>query len=181
MADTPRTLAALQALLADNHIKGVSPQDLRDFLVSAIPAPYIFRAHLSALQTIPNTTTTVIKFDVKDFDPNTNYSAGTGLYTAPISGYYEFNGTLEFYLGVTAGAGYLIIINVNGVEKRRIEKYVETNTVGYVSIPWSELFYLTAGDTIGTYVYQSTGGNRDVGGDTPAATCIFAGRLVFPA
>lgn len=34
MADTPRTLAALQALLADQATKAISPQDVRDFLVS---------------------------------------------------------------------------------------------------------------------------------------------------
>jgi len=38
MADTRRTLAALQALLADNATGDISPQDLRDFLVSAAPA-----------------------------------------------------------------------------------------------------------------------------------------------
>ena len=34
MVDTARTLAALQALLADNVAGDISPQDLRDFLVS---------------------------------------------------------------------------------------------------------------------------------------------------
>lgn len=37
MVDTVRTLAALQALFADNASGDISPQDLRDFLVSAYP------------------------------------------------------------------------------------------------------------------------------------------------
>src|SRR3989304_3602241 len=37
MADTIRQLAALQALLADNTGGAISPQDLRDFLVSVMP------------------------------------------------------------------------------------------------------------------------------------------------
>jgi len=37
MPDTQRTLAALQALLADNSTGQISPQDLRDFLLSAFP------------------------------------------------------------------------------------------------------------------------------------------------
>src|SRR3972149_524220 len=37
MTDTIRPLAALQALLADNTVGLISPQDLRDFLVSAMP------------------------------------------------------------------------------------------------------------------------------------------------
>jgi hypothetical protein len=36
MADTPRSLTDLQSLLADNTTGDISPQDLRDFLVSAI-------------------------------------------------------------------------------------------------------------------------------------------------
>jgi hypothetical protein len=38
MADTRRTVAALQALLADNVAGDISPQDVRDFLVSTAPA-----------------------------------------------------------------------------------------------------------------------------------------------
>lgn len=36
MADSPRTLAALKALFADNSSGAISPQDLRDFLVSVL-------------------------------------------------------------------------------------------------------------------------------------------------
>lgn len=36
MADTARTLAQLQALLADNTTSDISPQDLRDVLLSAL-------------------------------------------------------------------------------------------------------------------------------------------------
>lgn len=36
MADTQRDLAALQALLADNITKDISPQDMRDVLVSTL-------------------------------------------------------------------------------------------------------------------------------------------------
>jgi hypothetical protein len=38
MPDTKRTLSALQTLLADNVIAGVTPQTLRDFLVSVFGA-----------------------------------------------------------------------------------------------------------------------------------------------
>ena len=38
MVDTARTLAALQTLLADNTAGDISPQDVRDMLVSqAVP------------------------------------------------------------------------------------------------------------------------------------------------
>ena len=41
MADTKRTLSALQALFADNTTKQISPQKLRDFLVSAYGSGYV--------------------------------------------------------------------------------------------------------------------------------------------
>lgn len=41
MADTNRTLTALQALLPDNTSRAISAQDLRDFLVSAYGSRYV--------------------------------------------------------------------------------------------------------------------------------------------
>ena len=38
MVDTARSLAALQVLLADNVSGDISPQDVRDLLVSVVPA-----------------------------------------------------------------------------------------------------------------------------------------------
>lgn len=40
MADTPRTLAALQTLLADQHLRSITPQNLRDMLVSLVSSVY---------------------------------------------------------------------------------------------------------------------------------------------
>lgn len=49
MADTRRTLAALQALLADNTSGDISAQDVRDFLVSAIGANVLQTGVLASL------------------------------------------------------------------------------------------------------------------------------------
>jgi len=50
MADTIRTLSALQTLLADNTSQGISPQDLRDFLITAVG--YMYTTALSANTTL---------------------------------------------------------------------------------------------------------------------------------
>lgn len=52
MADTRRTVAALQALFPDNATGDISPQDLRDFLVSASSAHGIMYISSSAETTI---------------------------------------------------------------------------------------------------------------------------------
>jgi hypothetical protein len=55
MADTRRTLAALQALLADNTSQDISPQDVRDMLVSCFPTGMrlLATATASGAATIP--------------------------------------------------------------------------------------------------------------------------------
>lgn len=50
MADTVRTLSALQVLLADNSTRSISPQDVRDALYSTLGVvPYVAKtAHYTA-------------------------------------------------------------------------------------------------------------------------------------
>lgn len=52
MADTERTLSALQTLLADNTSGAISAQDLRDFLVSAAPRVASYYISSSSATTI---------------------------------------------------------------------------------------------------------------------------------
>ena len=56
MADTQRSLADLQALLADNVTRDISPQDVRDFLLSVYtqPGPAILVAASSAPTMVKN-------------------------------------------------------------------------------------------------------------------------------
>lgn len=59
MADTRRTLAALQALLANNTSGDISAQDIRDFLVSAYRVVQVVNVQSGAVAT----GSTVIPFD----------------------------------------------------------------------------------------------------------------------
>ena len=75
MADQERSLADLQALLADNTQGLISPQDLRDFLVSVVPPHGSFNRLVAAATTIttPGTYvkaagTTVAGADLHHFD-----------------------------------------------------------------------------------------------------------------
>ncbi len=75
MADTVRSIAELQALFADNVAGDISPQDLRDFLLSSAPA----HGTISILSAAPTTIatpgtyvkmagTTVLSADATGFD-----------------------------------------------------------------------------------------------------------------
>lgn len=58
MADTVRTLSALQTLLADNTTQGISPQDLRDFLISAVG--YVYGRALAVNATLTTNDVVVV-------------------------------------------------------------------------------------------------------------------------
>jgi len=77
MADTVRTLAALQSLLADNETGDISPQDLRDMLVSILGAYGGFYIHASSTgHTLGGseelcTLATPTAFDAQDLEVDT--------------------------------------------------------------------------------------------------------------
>ena len=69
MADTIRTRAALQALLADNSSGDISAQDIRDFLISCV----LRNSGSGADQVIlkPHTADSTTFFQISDFDGGT--------------------------------------------------------------------------------------------------------------
>lgn len=62
MVDTIRTMSALQSLLADNTAGDISPQDVRDFLVSSLTGGYgmIYVTGGTASQSSITTTDTLV-------------------------------------------------------------------------------------------------------------------------
>lgn len=89
MADTVRILSALQTLLADNATREISPQDIRDFLVSAVPSTRTasFAANSGTATIVSGTTSIVVTHGLgvtpalKDLSlaPGTNTTNSVGL------------------------------------------------------------------------------------------------------
>lgn len=114
MPDTVRTVATLQALLADNATGDISPQDLRDFLVS-VPNPY------GAISRNVAAATTIVT-------PGTYYkAAGTTTignasnFDMPVDGRLRYTGTTQrhFHIAITVA---LTTANVNNVVGLKIAK-----------------------------------------------------------
>ena len=70
---------------------------------SAAPA---FSAYLGTNQAISSGADTVILFDNKTFDTNTNYATATGRFTPTVAGYYQVNASLGLSgSGITLASG----------------------------------------------------------------------------
>jgi hypothetical protein len=73
--------------------------------------PYKFHVYRSAALTPGGAD---IIWDTKSYDLNNNVDTTTGIYTAPVAGYYQFNATVMVN-SVAANLGYGVGIKKNGV------------------------------------------------------------------
>jgi hypothetical protein len=116
----------------------------------------------------------VIKYDTATEykDTNNGYSASTGLYTAPATGYYEILG--KYAINHTTASGYVqASIGIDGAIKTTNYKYVSGVSDSAQSI--SGLLYVEKGQTVG--VYSSTNLTTPTYNAT-AALNVFSIKLV---
>lgn len=128
MVDTVKTVAQLQALLADNITGAISPQDIRDFLVSTAP-PYGSMSRLVAAATTvitPGTyykaAGTTVAVNLNDFDmPLDNRLRYTGLaskhFHIVVSASFTVGGTNDV-VGLKIAKNGVVIDNT--VQRRKV-------------------------------------------------------------
>lgn len=144
-------------------------------LQTAIPSsllynPYKFSVYRNASYTtggaLPGTTAVV--FDTKSgsgaFDTGGNFSTSTGLFTAPIAGFYQFN---AFFLINTAGGnGFGINLIKNGAASNVGFVGIQGATAGFgAAASVSALLQLAANDTVGVNAYNGASGTTGAGGN----------------
>jgi len=116
MADTVRSLTALQTLLADNTAGDISPQDVRDFLVSAVyPVSTIVRPGESIQDAFDAGFRHVILAD--------GTHAPTANVTVPVSGWLEGE-----WQGVILDMGAFRIINNGRFEAATVKNGTNTTS-----------------------------------------------------
>lgn len=159
MADAARTLAALQALLADNTTGDASPQDIRDFLLSVLSG-YGTISTISSLNTQGSITTAAAKvtgFDVdgqsaSDVTPDHTDDS----ITVTVAGKYKVEG--QFSFAGTASKTFRFRVRVNGVEST-IGCSRKLGTGGDVgSCGLNGILDLAASDIVTVYVDSTDGG-----------------------
>jgi hypothetical protein len=90
-------------------------------LATAVPTTVVkFRASISTQVACPNGTTTVVNFNSLGSQVGTAYNAATGVFTVPVTGWYQFDVATRLDGGLATPTGELFIaIQVNNTDVER--------------------------------------------------------------
>lgn len=127
--------------------------------------PYKFNVWRSAAANAGNAAFAQVVFDTKEFDTNSNFATGT--YTVPLSGFYQFNTSVN----ISAGTTFIVSLFKNGSELKRGIQSGNATSGGF-----SAMVQLAAGDTIDIRTFSNAANALTVG----QTTVWFSGFLVSP-
>ena len=131
--------------------------------------PYKFSAYKSTTTGITGTQVDTIIFNVESFDTNNNYDTSTGVYTAPVAGYYYFTGHVR---ADSTGATYMqLYVAGDKCNDSTTANGQQNNLIG------GKLVYLAAGGAVSCGIYHN--GTANIVGS--AGEVVFSGFLVCKA
>lgn len=119
---------------------------------------------LNSNQSVTSSVTTTVAFDTEEYDVNGNMSSG--IYTVPISGYYEVVGSIGVTGGdhVTRALPWLYVDGAN-VGRGSDMRIVDSTTAQLYTNNISKTVYAEKGDTIDIRAYISCASSPAVLGD----------------
>ena len=165
MAQTERTYASIETLLADNVIGAINPQDLRDAIASLTGYGGLLLSTSGAGATMNTVGTTPVLIDVFDTITAQSASVNTAGIAAQLSATYSLTigatgiYMVSFWASLSSSAiprtltfqlfrgGVVDIIN--------LERYVSASDTGAVA--FSQACSLTAADVLDMRVFGNTG------------------------
>lgn len=149
MADTQKTWAEIQTLLADNTAGAISPQDMRDAIYSLVPS-------FGGVYVAGNSTATSIVSANTDYVTNWNSSGAqtnARQFTVSTAGRLTYSGTVNIHCHVACTISFSVSVAASKEVQFKIYKNGSTEVAGS----------LTTVDTNGATVTLSTAIHCDVG------------------
>ena len=155
MADSPRSVASLQSLLADNTSGQISPQDLRDFLVSALGVYGSITVFEGATQQddVGTTGTFLTAFDTNGPSNGTTPDHTGNSITVNVAGIYEVLFSVCFT--GTNGGVFQFRLRVNGVEQE-FGTTRKGDGASYGSASFCGQIALSSGDIVAVSINSDT-------------------------
>ncbi len=123
------------------------------------------RVYNTSYQTISNTTITAITYNSESYDSTGSMhstSSLTSRIVAPVAGRYVVNGHVIFFGNATGSRIIYIYVNGANVSSRQLNPH-DANSF---SMEISDTLLLAASDYVELRVYQASGGNLSVGGNS---------------
>ena len=176
MADTPRSVSTLQTLLADNTSGQISPQKLRDFLVSSlgIYGSIYVKDGSTQQASLGSTPVKMTAFANDGHSHGTTTAHASDQITIDVDGKYDVSFQCSF-LG-SASAEFQFWLRKNAVETDFgcYRKLGATGDVGSCSF-FASAIDLAATDVLTIYVETDDGGTAD---DMTVKNAQFSVRMV---
>ena len=136
-----------------------------------------FSVYTSVAVSIPNSTSTKLTFDQVNFNVGSGYYTASNAFYAPMAGYYQMNGAVNFSTMPANGGSIIIVIYKNGSEAQRGSR-IPTNTTG-AGANVACVLSLAANDKLELYVIQSCGSTATTE-NAQAYGCLFNGICIRP-
>ncbi len=127
-----------------------------------------------ALQSVPTGAVTPVIYTNVVFDDGSNYNAGTGPYTAPVSGVYNFSFNVG-YGPFAVAAETDLILTVNGTPVA--SNTGTSSTTGAFANAFAVDVKLAAGDQVTVNALQESGSTVTLGG--PPVYTTFSGHRIY--
>jgi len=138
------TITATQ--IANNTITATQ---IANSSVATLYNPYKFSVYRAAAYTSVADAFTLLPFDTVNYDSGSNFSTSTDVFTAPVAGFYRFDGNIQFSEPVPRS---FLSIYVNGVEYMRGPDNQSTNAGNNITITME----LAVNDTVSLYYYVTS-------------------------
>ena len=140
-----------------------------------MPLQPCFFAHANTY-TISSTGTSDIPFPNERFDLNSDFNTSTGVFTAPVTGKYQFHFAVQT-TNAQAGGNISIYLQPSNFEIRAHRQDSASGTEGtYVARTWGAVVDMDANDTCKVQINSST--DSDFAIDGSSFQTIFSGYLV---